>query len=1056
MSDLAAEYEKKRLEEYTKKLKGKLRELFQIGDIAEDLDFGMYRIVHQKRKDVEEFIETTVGRTVDEAFGSYTDAIRTGIVAEREALERLIREEIDETALGPDGILPAFLNTKKTRELNEHWKQLRSDESCVSMSDQHKAEIFAHIAEFFSRYYKDGDFLSLPRYSKQEKYAIPYNGEEVMLHWANKDQYYIKTDLWLNNYAFDAGIFKVLFEVCRADNSGNTANDKELVFVLSQSEDAVAFDHETKVLTLRFIRTKWNAEIMGEFLPEGANRGKPSKEHLRQAIVNEILSKISDNGLKVALNSPAYRNREENLTNVIQKHVNQFTTENTSDFFIHKDLQGFLSRELDFYLKNEVINLEDLGTDRELSSDDLKQYMTRARIIKQISSRIIDFLAQLEEFQKMLFEKKKFVLATDYCITLDYIPEEFYEEILINEKQILEWRSLFGAGEEEQTTLETSGRGINCEYLFAHPHLALDTKFFDSHFKERLLPKLKKFDGLTVQNLDAEIGGLMIHSENWQALNLIKEKYRENVKAIYIDPPYNTGNDEFIYKDNYQHSSWLSMIADRIKLSFELLQETGAFFCTTDDNEFCKLSLVLEDIFNKENFVASCAWQKVFARKNKALISKSHDYIPCYAKNISKWDRSLIPRNEEQISAFKNPDNDPRGPWQSVSFSVQSEDAVRRQQYRYPIKLPNGDFVNPPTGRHWNGLPDRYNELLDDNRIWFGENGSNAPREKIFLSEVQEGIVPDTWWNHKEYGNNQEAKKEILSLFGDSEPFSTPKPEKLLKQIITISTNNITDYTILDYFAGSGTTAHAVLSLNKTDGGSRKYIIIEMGDYFNTVTKPRIEKIAFASEWKDGKPVVGSTGQSHIFKYQTLEQYEDALDNIVFRQPDGTIARTLNGFSDYMLHYMLGFETTGSPCRLNTDALKKPFDYTLRIRRRKIDIDHLKCSAHKDGSNTWWDVKVDLVETFNYLLGIHVQRIAAYDENGLHYYVVNGRTRDNVTMTIIWRNSPESEAALKSDENFINETIKRIFPASTIFINGDFFVKDAEHIEPKFRELMGA
>lgn len=315
--------------------------------------------------------------------------------------------------------------------------------------------------------------------------------------------------------------------------------------------------------------------------------------------------------------------------------------------------------------------------------------------------------------------------------------------------------------------------------------------------------------------------------------------------------------------------------------------------------------------------------------------------------------------------------------------------------------------------------------------------------------------MPDTWWSHTEYGNNQEAKKEILALFGDSEPFSTPKPVKLLKQIIIISTSNKNDYLILDYFAGSGTTAHAILNLNKDDEGTRKYIVVEMDDYFHSVTKPRIEKIAFASEWQDGKPVAGSTGQSHIFKYQTLEQYEDTLDNIVFRERDGTIARTLTTFSDYMLNYMLGFETQGSPCRLNTDALKKPFDYTLRIRRRKLDTHHLKCLA-QDASNTQWDVKVDLVETFNYLLGLHVQRIVAYDENGLHYHVVHGRTRDNGTVTVIWRNSPEGEGALKADERFINETIKHAFPASTLYINGQFFVKGAEHIEPKFRELMGA
>jgi len=1048
MSNLSAQYEKKRLKEYTDRLRGTLRELFQIGDISEDLDFGMYRIMHQKRNDVEEFIGTTLGRTVDEAFGTYTDDAQGAIVTEREALERTIREEIDESALGTSGILPQFLNTKRARDLNERWKQLRIDESQATMLDQHKAEIFAHIAEFFSRYYKDADFLSLPRYSKREKYAIPYNGEEIMLHWANKDQYYIKTDFWLNNYVFDVGAFKVIFEVCRADNSVNTANEKDLVFVLSRDDDAIAFDQGTNVLTLRFIRTKWNADVMGEFLPEDTkNHEKPSKENLREAIVNEILSKITDDGIKAALNSRAYRNREDNTTTVIQKHVNQFTTENTSDFFIHKNLQNFLSHELDFYLKNEVINLDDLGTDRELSSDILKQYMTRARIIKQISTRIIAFLAQLEEFQKMLFEKKKFVLATDYCMTLDYVPVDYYNEILRNIKQLTEWQTLYRAGEEEQIGLGTTTqtRGITHEYLVNHPHLVLDTKFFDISFKEKLLANLKRPDGKPVLDLDAEMGGLMIHSENWQALSLLMRKYQEQVNCIYIDPPYNTDNKEFLFRDSYQHSSWLSMMSDRFILGQNLLEDFGGIFVSIGDDENSKLKDLMDGIFSKDeiNFRGNLIWRKRRGGGNDSFfVATDHEYILFYTKKNSvhkkKW---RIPYVEEYLSRYSEEDETSRFYWDTLSRPGLNNPII------FDVTCPDGSIIK--NGEWQISVNEFHNQLeTGDVRIIKKRDGTWSVQHKVRQPEgkVLRSILEDE--------SNTDAANQMLALFGDKKAFSRPKPVGLIHPLVRL--NDKKTNIILDYFAGSGTTAHVVLNLNKSDEGSRKYILIEMGDYFHSVMKPRIEKVVYTAQWEEGKPIAGSLGQSHIFKYQTLEQYEDALDNIIFRERDGTFTRTVTGFSDYILQYMLGFETQGSPCRLNIDALKKPFNYILRIRRRRLDTDHLKCSAHDDGSKTWWNVKVDLVETFNYLLGLHVQRVAVYDVNNLHYCVNYGKTRDNETVTVVWRNSPEGEDALKVDERFIIDTINHEFPSSTLYINGQFFVKGAEHIEPKFRELMGA
>lgn len=374
---------------------------------------------------------------------------------------------------------------------------------------------------------------------------------------------------------------------------------------------------------------------------------------------------------------------------------------------------------------------------------------------------------------------------------------------------------------------------------------------------------------------------VIIEGDNLEVLKLLQKGYYGRVRLVFIDPPYNTGKD-FIYPDNFTegltdylrysgqmdpaglrssanadtdgryHSKWLSMMYPRLFLARNLMAADGAIFVTIDDTEVAHLRDIMDEIWGEENFVATIAWQKVFAKKNKALVSGSHDHILVYAKDLGGWSRNLVPRDEYQTSAFRNPDNDPRGLWQSVSFSVQSEDSDRRRAYRYEVTLPSGRKVGPPPGRHWNGLPERYTELVADKRVRFGQDGDNAPRVKTFLSEVQEGIVPDTWWSHEDAGNNQEAKKEILALFGASEPFSTPKPTRLIRKMVQMATDK--DSVVLDFFAGSGTTAQAVMAENLADGGRRQWLLVQLPeptgreDYptIASITRERVRRAAKA------------------------------------------------------------------------------------------------------------------------------------------------------------------------------------------------------------------
>ena len=338
---------------------------------------------------------------------------------------------------------------------------------------------------------------------------------------------------------------------------------------------------------------------------------------------------------------------------------------------------------------------------------------------------------------------------------------------------------------------------------------------------------------------------ILIRGDNLLALRSLQGEYSASIKLVYIDPPFNTGGAFEHYDDGVEHSIWLSLLRDRISIIHALLSVDGALFLHLDDNELHYAKVMCDEIFGRNNFVSSVVWQKAFAKKNKAIISESHDTILIFAKDISKWTRNLIPRDASQLSAFSNPDADPRGAWQSVSFSVPSEDGNRRAAYRYSIPLPAGGEAVPPQGAHWKRNPEGTAALIKENRLWFGPRGDRAPRIKLFLSEVKDGVVPDTWWKHEDYGHNQEAKKEILDLFPSGEPFPTPKPERLLQKIIQMSTQP--GDIVLDSFAGSGTTGAVAHKMG------RRWIMVELGDHCETHIVPRLQKVI------DGKDLGGIT-----------------------------------------------------------------------------------------------------------------------------------------------------------------------------------------------------
>ena len=329
---------------------------------------------------------------------------------------------------------------------------------------------------------------------------------------------------------------------------------------------------------------------------------------------------------------------------------------------------------------------------------------------------------------------------------------------------------------------------------------------------------------------------LLIQGDNLEALKSLLPFYRGQVKCIFIDPPYNTQSAFEHYDDNLEHAQWLTLMLPRLQLLRELLREDGSIWVTIDDNEGHYLKVLMDEVFGRQNFAANVFWQKTHTRENRTDISAVHDHVLVFARNKEVWKsvRNLLPSSEAQLDRFTNPDNDPRGPWASLPAHAKAEKGRREAQF-FTIHAPSGRQFDPPPGRCWLYTEPRFHELVADSRIWFGEHGNNAPRVKKFLSEVQAGLVPSTFWMHEEVGSNGRAKSEIVELFPGTTPFSTPKPEALLQRILHIATHPAD--LVLDSFLGSGTTAAVAHKMG------RRWIGIEMGEHARTHCLPRLEKV---------------------------------------------------------------------------------------------------------------------------------------------------------------------------------------------------------------------
>jgi len=1036
------------------KLKAKLRELFEL-DKA-DLDFGIYRVLRQRHIEIAEFLDKHLEKTVRTALTTHGDLQNVQLKHDLEKAE---------SAAGAAGIAPE--QSPKVMELRD---KLAKGADLEATAD----EVYSHLLTFFSRYYQGGDFLGLHRSTVhgREKYMIPYNGEEVKLVWANMDQYYIKSSELLRDYTFRIRKADILTGELKLDD---IADESVVRFKLVEG-DTEKDNRKPDGKTTRAFALDADQPFMEENGNTLCLRFR-YREHTSERNLQDKLNADTEKTLADALPprwkallyaaDPTHQPKDKNdKRTILQKHLRGYTAKYSFDYFIHKDLGGFLRRELDFYIKNEVMHLDDI---EEAAAPKAEEYVSKIRAIRRCALPVIRMIAQLEDFQKRLWLKKKFVVETRYCLTLDRVPESLCPEICASEAQWQEWDQLVALSELKPKRTP--------EFLKANPHLMIDTRHFSREFTIKLLA--------SIENLDASLDGVCFHSENFQALQLMQERYREQVKCVYIDPPYNTAASEILYKNSYKSSSWTTMVGQSLSLAKGVLSDEGVLCATIDDQQQKELAALLASQFSDDNVLGVvCIRINPSGRITLRGFAQSHEY----AMFVGKSDESAIaklPRSEEQQERFNREDDKGDFEWRNFRREGSSSERSARPRRYFPLYV-KGTVVRVPNLK-WDEAKTAYDVLeapgpdeeaifpIDSSgneRVWrWGleristELSEIVPKRKT-TGELQvyykyrpnnAGVLPLTVWTDKKYSATEYGTATLKKLFGDRNVFDFPKSVFAVADCIRVAGAFRPDATSLDYFGGSGTTGHATIDLNREDDGRRKYVLVEMGIHFDAVLVPRLKKVVYSSEWSEGKPISRNTGISHAFKIVRLESYEDTLNNLHLRrtpEQSTALAQTGEGNRDeYLLAYFLDVESADSASLLDAAQFRDPFAYKL----------HIATSSAGETKET----SVDLVETFNWLLGLKVDSIK--EQKGFVRVEGYKRTGGHTRTMIIWRKLSgdviaDNEAlevylGLKKVKGRVSIDLN---PADTdfdfIYVNGAHTLNDPHNkvhlIEETFHRLM--
>lgn len=1034
------------------KLKTKLRELFEL-DKA-DLDFGIYRILRQRHREITEFLDKHLQRTVHEALQAH-GGLQTAQLQ-------------DELKNAQEAAKQAGFDPKDSPKVQEIQAKLGAGPDLEAIAD----EVYSHLYTFFSRYYKEGDFIGLHRSTVhgREKYMIPYNGEEVKLVWANMDQYYIKSSELLRDYTF---------RIRKADFTGQTelnlddAPAEAIIHFKLVEGDTEKDNQKPSGQTERRFSLDQDSpfeEVGDELFVRFRYREFPKDRNLQDKLNAEAISVIRDSlpdkwtMILFAFDPEDAAKDKKEARTVLQKHLRRYTARHQFDYFIHKDLGGFLRRELDFYLKNEVMHLDDI---EDASSSKAEEYLSKLRAIRRCALPVIRMLAQLEEFQKKLWLKKKFVVETRYCITLDRVPESLYEEICNNDAQWQEWEHLYTISTISNDLVPATRR--TPAYLKAQPFMVLDTRHFSLEFVRKLLRSL--------HDLDESLGGVCFSSENFHALRLMQSSYSGRVRTVYIDPPYNTDAGPIAYKNGYRSSSWTTLLADRLHQALPLFDDGGIACVTIDDYQVHELAAVLTDLFGSESQLGVAVIRNnPSGRSTVSGFSVCHEYA-YFCKAASDAILGRFPRSDKQLERFSE-ESGTYVDWRNFrkDGGMVTHRSQRPKQF-YPvyvhaqkntIRIPELSWDK--TKREWLVLDlPRSDEVvvlpIDEKgkeRVWSLNHLSAA--EQIANLQVRlsndkklqilrrhfpsEGVLPRSIWDKNTYAAREYGTAALTALFGETGKFSFAKSPHAVQDCIWVAGLHENEpHTVLDFFAGSGTTAHAALNLNRADDGKRTYLLVDFGDYFEDTLVARIKKLVYAPEWKNGRPESIQSGISHAFKVVRLESYEDTLNNLHLQQmpvQESSLQKAAEEQRDeYMLGYFLNLESEQSPGLLDLNQFRDPFSYKLEI------------ATHSAGETV--PTTVDLLETFNWLLGLTVKQID--EQKG--FVIVTGEKRSGGRTLIIWRRLADD---LVADNEQLEKLLAKlaVSPADTeydfIYINGSHTLNDPHkkvHLtEEAFKRLM--
>lgn len=661
------------------------------------------------------------------------------------------------------------------------------------------------------------------------------------------------------------------------------------------------------------------------------------------------------------------REAEGNRQSILQHHLNAYLSNLNHGDFVAANLTQDLKHQLDHFLKDRILRL-DLSLP---GMESLETLWLEAAVTKETAEIIIDMLGEIENSRKMFLLKKKFVLECNYCLTLDKVPEAFYPCILSNPLQLEEWKRLFDMDDFESINLPE------------HPFLTVDTKYFDRDFKMAILS--------SIENIDESLEGLVMESDNVQALQFLHGIYGRKIHCTYIDPPYNTGGGEFVYKDAYDGAAWYALMSGSLKAGERLLSRQGAVCVSIDDHETAGLKNLMDDIFGRSNFISQIVIKSnPRGRQSEQLVAGCHEYLLAYAEHIQSCEWRGTRLSPRQLREYRYFDHSGAG-YRRLGLRARGAASLRteRPNLFYPI------YVDPrtlgisltPSPLHTVVVLPKKSDGREGRWAWSKQKVSenthlleaslvNGTRHDVFIKDYLDDSKKtkrQSVWDDSEL-NYQNGKTELKNLFGES-PFPYSKPCHLIKCLISSFPE---DSIILDFFAGSGTTAHAVLEENRSQEACRRYILVEADAVSIRVIMERIKKVVFSSDWKGGRHF-SHAGMSHFFKYMKLESFHDAVENIAY-DPDSQrnhLCVQENGLS---LSYVYGAEKLSSP-GLNTSYFRNPFAMKMR-------------SATNGG-----ETSVDLIETFNYLLGLKVTRISR--EKGME--VVSGTLTCGQAATVIWR-----------------------------------------------------